>query len=93
VIQIDACKDLLQCKINKWMTNALVWHLIVLNANTTAAIHKTRRAYLSVLLSRRSARTGRIVVHRSSVMASVFSIRTLAISADTWSWQKPHNYE
>ena len=52
-------------------------------ANTIATIFKARRAYLSVLLSRRSARTGRIVVHRSSVMTWGFSIRTHAISAET----------
>jgi hypothetical protein len=54
-------------------------------ASKMATIDTATRAYLSVLLSRRSERTGRTVVHRSSVIASLFSIITLAISADTWS--------
>jgi hypothetical protein len=48
--------------------------------------------YLSVLLSRRSVTTGRIDVHKSSVIVSLFSIRTLAISAETCSNENSYNH-
>jgi hypothetical protein len=51
------------------------------------------KKYLSVLLSRRSVTTGRIEVHKSSVIASLFSIRTLAISAQICSNKKSYNHQ
>jgi len=54
------------------------------NPIKTSKSRRKDKKYLSVLLSRRSVTTGRIEVHKSSVIVSLFSIRTLAISAETY---------
>ena len=69
-----------------WISQKLVPILIdPYNARKTSkSLTKViAKRYLSVLLSRRSVTTGKIEVHKSSVIVSLFSIRTLAISAET----------
>jgi len=78
-----------------WINQNFLPIMIVANGPKKTIIITQKRCskYLSILLSRRSVTTGRIEVHKSSVIISLLSIRTIAISAQTWNFQKSHNHK
>jgi hypothetical protein len=98
--QLSVCVHLIT-KISGWHKTYMKRHKLGVNTDCLTKIPATiiitckdcSKKYLSVLLSRRSVTTGRIEVHKSSVIVSLFSIRTLAISAETCSNQESYNHQ